>query len=600
MAGSARRHALPDGGDLMTLKKSFCVVGLICVVIVQAGFGQDPRSAQLAPSADPFALSAGSSFSASGRGTSTKAPGIKPATISTDLTEALEIIEKNHIAGKGLSVDMLMGAAITTMLHALDPHSRYYDRAEFEELLGEHESEYSGTGSSIAGFENAGAVDTYIVSTFAGSPAARAGLRFGDRILAVNGHGVSGASPDIVRDLVRGTRGTTVRLTVERANSLAVEVIEMRRDRVHEPAVPKGFLLRGKTGYVDLTGGFSNATFGELEAAINDLKRRGMTSLVLDLRGNGGGILEQAVKVAEKFLPAGTTIVSQRGRYADDDRVWKAAKPQYESMPLVLLADENTASASEVLAGALQDNDRALIVGRRTFGKGLVQSVLNLPEGSGLTLTAARYYTPTGRSIQRDYAATGLYDYYNHRTAEIDKPLFAAKTPTNRIVYGGDGIAPDTIAASGGLTLERIRLLDPIFFFSRELTAGRLDKDPILGTSATIERLRQRIIFGEPIVDEQVVRQFGEFVAGNKVQPSRTASLQKEQAFVRQMLGYYIALGAFGSETAARVRIGADPQINQALDALPKAAQLYAAAQRARTSSKKEKSSLSLVLNEQR
>lgn len=584
----------------MTLKKSFCVVVLICSVAAQAFWGQGPQSTQLAPANDPFALSPGSSFSASGKGNRTIESGIRPAAISADLEEALQIIESNYVSRKALNLEALTGSAISTMLHALDPHSRFYNQAEFQELLGEHESEYSGTGSSIAGFENNGTIDTYVISTFPGSPAAKAGLRFGDRIIAVNGRAVAGASPDIVRDLVRGTRGTTVRLTVERAASLGVQTIEMRRDRVHEPAVPKGFLVRGKTGYIDLTAGFSNATFGEFESAVNDLKRRGMTSLVLDLRGNGGGILDQAVKVAEKFLPSGATIVSQRGRYSDDVRIWKAARPQYESMPLVLLVDENTASASEVLAGALQDNDRALILGRRTFGKGLVQSVLNLPEGAGLTLTAARYYTPTGRSIQRDYAATGLYDYYNHRNAEIDKPLFAAKTPTNRVVYGGDGIAPDESAVDTELTPERIRLLDPIFFFSRELTAGRFEKDPVLGQAFTIERLRQRAIFGQPIVDEQVSGQFEEFLQSYKDQRFYLESIKSERAFVRQMLGYYIALGAFGTEAASRARIESDPQIDQAIKALPKAAELYAAALKATPASRKQKSSLSLVLSEQR
>jgi carboxyl-terminal processing protease len=585
----------------MDLKKGICSAGLVFVICVQPGIGQDARYAQMPRSSDPFLLEPGSSFSASGTRTARGGSAIGRAAISADLDEALSIIAANHVDGKRLNTDALTGSAITSMLHGLDPHSNYYDPDEFQELLGEHESEYSGTGSSIAGFEEDGRLETFVVSTFPDSPAARAGLRFGDRIVAVNNRAVSGESPDVVRDLVRGKRGTGVRVTVERADSRGLETIYMTRDRVHEPAVPRGFLLGGNAGYIDLTNGFSNATFGEFETALNDLIRQGMTSLILDIRGNGGGILEQAVKVAEKFLPMGTTIVSQRGRYSDDSRVWKASKPKHEAMPLVLLVDENSASASEVLAGALQDNDRALIIGRKTFGKGLVQSVLNLPEGAGLTLTAARYYTPTGRSIQRDYAATGLYDYYNHRTAEIDKPVFAAKTITNRVMYGGDGIAPDEIAIEDELTAQRVRLLDPIFFFSRDLVAGRLALDGPLAGSNTAQTLRQRIIFSEPVVDDQLIKQFDEFIAKTSAWARLRPAIGKETPFVSRMLGYYLAIGAFGTEAANRARIEADPQIRQAANALPRSAQLAAAAQRMRgTAARKEKSSLSLVLNEQR
>ncbi len=554
----------------MAFKKSLSAAILI-VAALQNGLAQDRKIGQTSGSTDPFSLTPGTSFAASSTHDAIRSPAGRRAAISADLDEALSIITNNYVGGTRLKIDGLTEAAISSMLHVLDPHSRFYNAAEFQDLLEEHESEYSGTGSSIAAFEKDGVIDTYIVSTFPDSPAAKAGLRFGDKIIMVNGRPVTNESPDTVRDLVRGRRGTSVGLTVERSDGQALQTIELKRDMVHEPAVPKGFLLQGtRAGYIDLTGGFSNATFRELETVINDLKERGMTSLVLDLRGNGGGILDQAVKVAEKFLPAGTTIVSQRGRSTDDKRIWKAAKARNETMPLVLVVNENTASASEVLAGALQDNDRALILGRRTFGKGLVQNVLNLPDGAGLTLTAARYYTPTGRSIQRDYFSTGLYDYYNHRTAEIDKPAFAAKTPTDRVVYGGDGIAPDEIAVGGEMTAERIRLLDPIFFFSRDLTAGRLNNS-----------------LGERSIDDQLMQRFDGFLTANAAWRHLRPNVQKEEAFVRQMLGYYIGLATSGSEAGNRARIQADPQIKQALALLPKAEQLYGAARKARAKTKK-------------
>lgn len=580
----------------MAIRKGICVAGLVCVISVQLGVSQNPQYAQLPRTSDLFALSPGSTFSASGTRPGGESSSARREAISADVKEALDLIARNHIRGKQTSSEVLAGNAITSMLHVLDPHSNYHDRNEFQELLGEHESEYMGTGSSIASFERGGQIETYVVSTFVGSPAAKAGLRFGDRIIAVDGRRVSGESPDTVRDLVRGPRGTVVRLSVERADTRAVETVEMKRDRVHEPAVPKGFLLKGNVGYIDLTNGFSNATFNEFETAFSDLKGRGMASLVLDLRGNGGGILDQAVRIAEKFLPAGSTIVSQRGRSADDTRTWKAARTRYESMPLVLLVDENTASASEVLAGALQDNDRALIVGRRTFGKGLVQSVLNLPEGAGLTLTAARYYTPTGRSIQREYAASGLYNYYNHRTsAEIATPVYAAKTITSRVVYGGDGIMPDEIAAPDGLTAERLKLMDSIFLFSRDVVGGRL-LSADAAKSGQIDRLRRMA----PAAGDQLFKDLEEFARQDNEWAGLQATVKKESDFVSRMLSYYLSLGISGTEAANRIRVERDKEVRQAIEALPRSAQLAAAAQKARSAPQKEKNSLSLVLSEQR
>lgn len=588
----------------MVFRKYICLAVMVGIGCSQFGLGQDRQYAEVpAPSGtDPFVLTPGSSFSASNSGTRpvTVSPSARLETIAADFDEAVSIITKNHVGGKGIRTESLTESAITSMLHVLDPHSNFYSAVEFQELLGEHQSEYSGTGSSIAGFERNGRIETYVISTMPDSPAAKARLRFGDRIIAVDGRPVEGEIPDVIRDLVRGKRGSSVRLTVERADTLTTETVEMKRDRVHEPAVPKGFLLSANIGYIDLTSGFSNSTFSELETALADLNRRGMTSLILDVRGNGGGILEQAVKVAEKFLPVGTTIVSQRGRYSDDNRTWKAAKSRYESMPLVLLVDENSASASEVLAGALQDNDRALIVGQKTFGKGLVQSVLNLPNGTGLTLTAARYFTPAGRSIQRDYADTGLYDYFNHRTAEarIDKPLYAARTITNRVVYGGNGITPDEITAQSEMTPERYRLLDPIFFFSREFVNGRIAGTPAPESNTAQNRGSQTV--GGSAANDDLLTQFYGFVDRNSAWSALRKAAGSEKAFIVRMLRYYTSIGASGIESANQIKIESDPQVRQAINTLPQAARLAAAAQKARNTPKKEKSPLSLVLNELR
>ncbi len=592
-----------ERGMIMGVQKYICLLGLTCVAFTQLAVGQDRRFAQVPKTqvADPFSLSVGSSFSASGpsQPSGDRSLPVRKETISADVEEALAVIRRNYAGRAEKGTDKLIGSSIDSMLKVLDPHSNFYSVSEYQELLGEHLSEYSGTGSSISGFERDRQIDTFIVSTFPGSPAEKTGLKFGDKILAVDGRNVRGESPDLVRDLVRGKRGTSVRITVERSGTATPLNFDLKREVVHEPAVPSGFFVSGKIGFIDLTNGFSNATFPELEHALAELNRQGMMSLIIDLRGNGGGILDQAVKVAEKFLPSGSIILTQKGRTLADTRTWRAARNRYDKVPLVLLVDENTASAAEVFAGALQDNDRALIVGRKTFGKGLVQSVIDLPQGAGLTLTAARYFTPTGRSIQRDYSETGLYDYFNHRgpAAEIGKPHYAARTITGRTVYGGDGISPDISVPENEFSAEQLKLLDSIFFFSREYVGRPAAIVPISKVPA-VQALRQRIIFGEPVVNDEVAAEFDRFLTAGS--PEIIAAARKDAGFVRSMLGYYLAMGAFGPGSARREKAVTDVLVQQAIDQLPNSARLASAAANVRNQPRKEKSSLSLVLNEQR
>jgi carboxyl-terminal processing protease len=434
------------------LKKSvsffalFVLLSVVCPVNI---FAQTkPKAVSQLPEIEPFSISRGKSFSASpahSKNVSGAKTQIGATEITDDFAEALEIIRNNHIGGKTIDNNDLTKQSVAGMLRSLDPHSNYFDRAEYEELLTDQKSEYFGIGATIVNYEKNRQTETYVVSTFPDSTAERARLRFGDKILAVDGKSVSGLDSAVVRDKVRGKIGSIVRLTIERADNKRIDTIEIKRNRVPQPSLPDAYLLRAGVGYADLTQGFNYTTAEELNAAMKELHAQGMKSLILDLRGNSGGILDQAVKVAEKFLPAGSQIVSQRGRFRIDNRQWNSANKNPETMPLVLLVDENSASASEIVAGALQDFDRAMIVGEKTFGKGLVQSVINLPYGSGLTLTTARYYTPSGRSIQRDYENSGNYDYFNHKvilTAQ-EKNKTPSRTVTGRKVFGGDGILPD-------------------------------------------------------------------------------------------------------------------------------------------------------------
>lgn len=571
----------------LTMKKLFVLVTVICV-FGAAAYAQAPIS-QL-PEIEPFKIRPGVSFSASGSHprTSLDPHDTSRSKIVTDFSEALAIIRKNHVDGRTLDTNEATKSSITAMLRSLDPHSNYMDAAEYRSLLEEQRSEYSGIGATIVNYERNGELDTFVLSTFPDSPANRAKLRFGDRIVAVNGEKVSGKPSDIVRDLVRGRSGTSVRLLIERAGSKTPETVELRRNLVPQPSIPDAYMLRQGIGYIDLSDGFNYTTSAELTTALKKLHGQGATGLILDLRQNTGGILEQAVKVAEKFLPPSTTVVTQRGRFRIDNRVWKTGtRPTVETIPLVVLVNGNSASASEIVAGALQDYDRALIVGTKTFGKGLVQSVLNLPHGAGLALTTARYFTPSGRSIQRDYAKSGLYDYYTHRNgvSEIDKSKFEARTTTNRKVFGGDGITPDEIVAMADLTAEQADLLDPLFFFTRELLAGKIRGLENQRSTSGIQ-FGKRISGGDVAVSDEMVAAFAAFASRDEDWGISGDVVKSEQAFIKLRMRYLLALASYGSVTANQVLTEEDPQIARATEALPRAQQLATLAGKTRQQSR--------------
>ncbi len=417
-----------------------------------------------------FKLERGSSFEAGGGSRRPAGAKLTRRQIVTDITEALAIIESSSATETEPRRAEMTASAVEGMLHTLDPHSHFYGRSEWKALNDDYNNQYVGIGVSIITRVKDGEIGTYVVSTVPGSPAASAGLRYGDRIVNVNGADVRTRDSIDVSGRLRGADGTKLQVTLERAVG-GSETVLVTRIHLPQPTVTASFMLDGGVGYIGLTHGFSFETADEVRAAVAKLTAQGMRSLVLDLRGNPGGILAQSVRVAEQFLPAGSVIVTQRGRTPNDTLTWRSEDTPKTLVPLVLLVDGDTASASEVLAGAMQDNDRALIVGERTFGKGLVQNVLDLPNETGLTLTAAQYYTPAGRSIQRDYSDGSFYNYFNHKNkiADIDKPQYVAKTVTGRRVYGGDGIAPDIAAETPLLSRE---VEDAVAFFAASFSGG--------------------------------------------------------------------------------------------------------------------------------
>jgi carboxyl-terminal processing protease len=551
---------------------------LVAVLVVAALFNiclaqQRPHSSS---TNSPAARATGSSTRRN-----TRVAADATAMIEKDFDEALRVIERQYVEGSNLDYNSVFKSSIVGMLRSLDPHSNYYDRDEYDELKTDQRSEYFGIGASIQNYFLGADGDTFITATFENSPAARAGLRFGDRIVAVDGVKMTGKASLEVRDKIRGPRGSVVKVTVERAADRRLDTVAITRDVVPQPSIPDAYMIRPGVGYVDMTRGFNISTTEELQNALNQLHAHGMNSLVLDLRNNPGGFLDQAIHVAEVFLPAGQLILTQKGRNGLRDNTYRSANTAAESLPLVILINGNTASASEIVAGAMQDHDRALIVGETSFGKGLVQSIIPLDGGAGLTLTSAKYYTPSGRLIQRDYADSGLYDYYTHGGSKRDDDNLAAKsvgpakqTDSGRPVYGGGGIAPDEPVGPRTITIVQRRLAAAIFAFARELANGRV---PALANY----RVRGAINFDHElkpndfVVTDSVMRGFKEFVVANPAFKNFATSVDRNRAFVELQLRFNLVQAAYGRVTAERVLVTTDDkQLAKAVDVLPRARDL--------------------------
>jgi carboxyl-terminal processing protease len=512
-----------------------------------------------------------------------------------DYDEAVQVIGTEYASD--VDYEKATQAAIQGMLSTLDPHSMYFPRVEFNKLKEDQDSRLIGIGVTILRHRDG----VYIQSAVEGTPAARAGLRYGDRIVEVDGKDARDWTSEQVSKNVRGERGEPVRIKIERAGSPAPYTFTIVREAVPLPSIRNAYMIRPGTAYIGLTGGFQHTTGDELRESFTKLKAQGMRQIVLDLRGNPGGLLDQAIEVASEFLPHGQTVVSVRGRTEyKEPYIYRSTVADPEDYPLVVIINHNSASASEIVAGALQDHGRGLIVGQTSFGKGLVQRVFQLPFGTGLTLTTARYYTPYGRSLQRDYSSGSLYDYYSRHDedeqlppakaprspaqAAIDPVQQPTPTPTptpsgpaiqtaaGRVFYGGGGITPDIESKPFQITPLRGRIAEAAFYFTRELAAGQipgLESYRIEKTDFS-HNLRQ----SDYPIGEAVVKAFREFVQrdGNLgIQPTQ---IDEELDFVKLRIRDEIITAAYASDAGARVLLDSDPQVLRALEALPEAKRL--------------------------
>jgi carboxyl-terminal processing protease len=508
---------------------------------------------------------------------------VKMEDIERDVAEALTLIQDKYVGGNELDYNVLFKNSIDGMLHTLDPHSNYFDAKEFEEFRTSQQSQYFGIGATIGDLRDkeGNVIGTFIKATFDGAPANRAGLRYGDKILEVNGESVIGKPYFTVRDFLRGPRGTVAKVTVERFGTKQKETVEIIRDAVSTPSISEAYMVRPGIGYIAISGGFNRTTYNEFREAMAELKGQGMQKLVLDLRNNGGGLVREAYFIANAFLEDGQTIFTQKGRLQDSAREFKSENTNPDETPLVVMVNGNSASASEILAGALQDNDRALIVGENTFGKGLVQNPFVLEYGTMLLLTIAKYETPAGRLIQRDYSDGNLYDYYTNGGSleDGDKPKAPKgeekRTTSGRIVYGGGGIAPDIEVETPTIPRARAnvqrKLIDPIFSFVLDAAYGKTK----IGNNFLIDR---PIRFDYDLNNADFSITDSVYAAFKKYATSKfkvtAGQIDGEKEFVQRMLRTEFTTAAYGTQTSLQVFNEYDPQLKRAIDALPQAEQL--------------------------
>lgn len=498
--------------------------------------------------------------------------------ISEDYRKAAEIISKYHFADA--DEETLSKYAISGMLKTLDPHSDYLDPKSFKEFNEKQHNQYFGIGALIGTRHKV----TYILEPFKGSPASRAGLRYGDQIVGVDDKDTSTWSSDKVRQLLLGERGTQINVSVKRLGVAEPIKMSITRDGIPRPSIPVVYMARPGIGYIGMTAGFQSTTARELAVAMANLREQGAESFIIDLRGNGGGYLDQGVRVCDQILQRGQKIVTQKGRSnLGFDEEYFVRVGASENFPLVVLVDRQTASASEIVAGAIQDHDRGLIIGEQSFGKGLVQRIFPLVNGGGLILTIAHYYTPSGRLIQRDYSNGSMFEYYFRRSADGDNAGASPKrteqrqTDLGRTVYGGGGIEPDIkLESSEYMTPMQVRLSHGIFLFARDLVAGQVPG----AASFKVNGLEydHKLKPTDFAITDSILKAQKDFLTkfyhDNPEYGVTAAAIEENAKWLHRQLRYEVLTAAYGSDRAQQGIADWDVILQKGISEMPNAADL--------------------------
>ncbi len=480
----------------------------------------------------------------------------------------MDLIEQQYV--DKINTDSLLDKAIPDILASLDPHSVYIPASELEATNDDLESSFGGVGVMFQILNDT----VNVIEVVAGGPAESVGLLPGDMILEADGKKLSGANAttDQVFSTLRGKEGTKVKVNIKRKSSAKPVTYEITRGQIPSNSVDAAYMIADGTGYVRVSK-FARNTYNEFFTALGDLKAKGAEKFIVDLRGNSGGFMDQAIFMANEFLPSGKMIVYTKGRTPENETVAVSdGSGHFQDSEIVVLVNEYSASASEIFAGAIQDNDRGLVIGRRTFGKGLVQNQIALPDSSAIRLTVARYYTPSGRSIQKEYkrGKDGKYeldilDRYNHGefysqdSIKLDKSK-AFVTAGGRTVFGGGGIMPDVFVAEDttGYTSYYIEAtnLGLIQKFARDMAdsyrpmmRGSKDKE-------TMSRIMAR--------DNSLLTAFVEYAASRGL-PARWYYINKSRDLLINQIKACIARDLVGYDTFIEILNEKDPTVKRAL-----------------------------------
>jgi carboxyl-terminal processing protease len=485
-------------------------------------------------------------------------------------TNVYSVVEQNYAEPmtKDLVDTAVYDGAIPDMLHVLDPHSNFYDPKAFAEMREEESGKYYGVGMQIMQQND----KIVVVNPFEGTPSFKAGIRPGDVIVAVNGKAINGTGPDgkpakeattlDVANMLKGPKGTPVDITISREGTPQPLVFHLIRAEIPRASVDLAYDIQPGVGYIHIKDFAEEETGQEVAAALQQMGP--IHGLIIDLRGNPGGLLSEAVSVSGDFLEKGQVIVSQRGR-AFPPITYRATRgEQGRAYPIVVLVNRGTASAAEIVSGALQDHDRALIAGETTFGKGLVQTVYPLSDSTALALTTYHYYTPSGRLIQRNYTGVSMYDYFFNTS---DRPHSDANrevklTDSGRPVYGGGGISPDAHIDAPKSNHFQDVLMEQYAFFNFA--------DHYLVNHTVTKDFK---------VDDSVIKDFEAFLTSKQI-PWTTEDISGARDWIDMSIKSELFTSIFGEQAGLKVRAAWDPMIAKSISLLPQAEALKATAQK--------------------
>ncbi len=481
---------------------------------------------------------------------------IRMAPLNDQVRQAYQVtrlIERRFADAVDWETAMYEGA-IPTMLSSLDPHSAFLHPQAFSRMREQERGSYAGVGIQLVSFRG----DTIVDFPFPESPAHEAGILPNDRIEMVGGLAVGGMDLDQIAKLIKGVPGTKVQLSLSREGLDQWIEVELARRVIVRPTIPIRLVFDDGTGYLRMSS-FGEKTADELDEALEEMREQGMTGLLLDLRENKGGLLSAGVRVASKFLERGQSVVSHRGRASKERSYQSRTVDPNLDFPIVVLVNCNSASASEIVAGAFQDHDRALIAGTNTFGKGLVQSVFSLPESTGMVLSTARYYSPSGRLIQRPYNNVDAREYFTEpcsgRYSQQQGPV--RLTDSGRKVYELGGIAPDVHIGEPRASLFR-RVVERQRAVERFVSRLRAEGYTLLRGESPSPRMLARLL--DFMADLGIV--------------SRSASAGAERQYLMRALATHLHTSYFDYDEGLRIRATYDPVVLRARSLLGQAARL--------------------------